>query len=51
MNCQYNRKLAIAYGYIEYLSRRTFDRKLKTISTDIKEKISTMGYLFAEMDY
>ena len=27
-------------------SRRTFDRRLKTISTDIKQRISTMGYLF-----
>ena len=27
-------------------SRRTFDRRLKTISTDIKEKITTMGNLF-----
>ena len=27
-------------------SRRTFDRRLKTIYTDIKEKISTMGNLF-----
>ena len=28
-------------------SRRTFDRRLKTISTtDIKERISTIGYLF-----
>ena len=27
-------------------SRRTFDRRLKTISTDIKERLSTMGKLF-----
>jgi hypothetical protein len=27
-------------------SRRTFDRRLKTISTDIKERIPTMGHLF-----
>jgi hypothetical protein len=27
-------------------SRRTFDRRLKTIYTDIKERISTMGNLF-----
>ena len=27
-------------------SRRTFDRRLKTLSTDIKERISTMGCLF-----
>jgi hypothetical protein len=27
-------------------SRRTFDRRLKTISADIKERITTMGNLF-----
>lgn len=27
-------------------SRRTFDRRLKTMSTDIKERIATMGSLF-----
>jgi hypothetical protein len=26
--------------------RRTFDRRLKTISIDIKERIATMGRLF-----
>jgi hypothetical protein len=26
--------------------RRTFDTRLKTVSIDIKEKITTMGYLF-----
>ena len=47
MDCQYNRKLAIACGLVSIpSSRRTFDRRLKTISTDIKERISTMGYLF-----
>ena len=48
MDCQYNRKLAIACGLVTIpSSRRTFDRRLKTISTtDIKERISTMGYLF-----
>ena len=47
MDCQYNRKLAIACGLVTIpCSRRTFDRRLKTISTDIKERISTMGYLF-----
>ncbi len=39
-------KLAVACGLIKIPSRRTFDRRLKTISTDIKERISTMGYLF-----
>ena len=45
-DCQYNRKLVLACGLITIPSRRTFDRRLKTISTDIKERISTMGYLF-----
>ncbi|MER5174623.1 MAG: hypothetical protein ABJB76_08205, partial [Candidatus Nitrosocosmicus sp.] len=44
--CQYNHKLAIACGLVSIPCRRTFDRRLKTISTDIKERISTMGYLF-----
>ncbi len=47
MDCQYNRKLAVACGLVSIpSSRRTFDRRLKTISTDIKQRISTMGYLF-----
>lgn len=46
MDCQYSRKLAIACGLVTIPSRRTFDRRLKTISTDIKERISTMGFLF-----
>ena len=45
-DCQYNHKLALACGLVTIPSRRTFDRRLKTISTDIKERISTMGYLF-----
>ena len=47
MDCQYNRKLVLACGLVSIPCRRTFDRRLKTISTDIKERISTMGYLFA----
>ncbi len=47
LDCLYNRKLAIACGLVTIPSRRTFDRRLKTISTDIKQRISTMGYLFA----
>ncbi len=47
MDCYlYNHKLALACGLVTIPSRRTFDRRLKTISTDIKERISTMGYLF-----
>jgi hypothetical protein len=45
-DCQYNRKLVLACGLITIPSRRTFDRRLKTISTDIKERISALGYLF-----
>jgi hypothetical protein len=46
--CQYAHKLAIACGLITIPdSRRTFDRRLKTMSTiDVKERISTIGYLF-----
>ncbi len=46
LDCQYNRKLAVACGLIKIPSRRTFGRRLKTISTDIKQRISAMGYLF-----
>ena len=46
MDCPYNRKLALACGLVSIPCRRTFDRRLKTISTDVKERISTMGYLF-----
>ncbi len=47
MDCQHNRELAVACGSIKIpSSRRTFDRRLKTISIDIKQRISTMGYLF-----
>jgi hypothetical protein len=46
IDCQYNRKLVLACGLVSIPCRRTFDRRLKTISTDIKERISTMGYLF-----
>ena len=46
MDCQYNSKLAVACGLATIPCRRTFDRRLKTISTDIKERISTIGYLF-----
>ena len=46
IDCQYNRKLALACGLLTIPSRRTFDRRLKTISTDVKERISAMGHLF-----
>jgi hypothetical protein len=47
MDCQYNQKLALACGLVSIPSRRTFDRRLKTISTDIKQRISTLGNLLA----
>ncbi len=46
LDCQYNRKLAIACGLLSIPRRCTFDRRLQTISTDVKDRISTMGYLF-----
>ena len=45
MDCLYTHKLALACGLIKIPSRRTFDRRLKTMSTNIKQRISTMGYL------
>ena len=46
--CQYNHKLALACGFVSIPSNsRMFDRRLlKTISTDIKQRISVMGNLF-----
>ena len=49
LNLPYNRKILRACGLsISYLppSRRTFDRRLKTMSTDIRERIATIGNLF-----
>lgn len=44
----YNRKVMKACGLsiLSLPSRRTFDRRLKIISIDIKERIATMGCLF-----
>jgi len=50
MDGHYTHKLALACGLIKIPSRHTFDRSLKTISTDIKEIISTMGYLFVAIE-
>lgn len=44
----YNRKVLKACGLTSLPDRRTFDRRLSTISVDIKERISTMGYLFVK---
>ena len=38
MDSQYNHKLASARGLVTITSRRTFDRRSKTISTDIKQR-------------
>jgi hypothetical protein len=49
LDLPYNKRVMKACGLsVSYLppSRRTFDRRLKTISTDIKNRISTMGNLF-----
>jgi hypothetical protein len=48
----YNRKVMRACGLsiLPLPSRRTFDRRLKTISIDIKERITTMGFLFVSED-
>jgi hypothetical protein len=46
LDCQYNRKLVLACGLVSIPSRRTFGIRLKTISTEIKGRISTMEYLF-----
>jgi hypothetical protein len=44
----YNQKVLEACGLIRLPDRRTFDRRLKTISPDIKEMISSMGNLFVK---
>jgi hypothetical protein len=53
MDLPYNKKVMKACGLSDsYLpSRRTFDRRLKTISSDIKERIATMGNLFVLEDF
>jgi len=44
----YNRKILKGCGLTSLPDRRTFDRRLSTISVDIKEVISTMGNLFVK---
>jgi hypothetical protein len=49
MDCYpYNREIMKACGLSSLPDRRTFDRRLSTISVDIKERISTMGNLFVK---
>jgi hypothetical protein len=42
----YNKKIMKRCGLMQIPNRRTFDRRLKTISTDIKERITVMTRLF-----
>jgi hypothetical protein len=44
----YNRKIMKACGLTSLPNRRTFDRRLKTISPDIKERIVAMAALFVK---
>lgn len=46
MDLSYNKKVMRGCGLSRIPSRRTFDRRLVTISTDIKNRITTMGKLF-----
>ena len=45
MDYVYNKKIMKACGLTQIPDRRTFDRRLNTISTDIKERIATMTSL------
>jgi hypothetical protein len=42
----YNKKIMKRCGLTQIPDRRTFDRRLKTISIDIKERITVMTHLF-----
>lgn len=46
MDLSYNRKVMKGCGLSQIPNRRTFDRRLVTISGDIKNRITTMGELF-----
>ena len=46
VDLSYNKKVMKGCGLSRIPSRRTFDRRLATISTDIKNRITTMGELF-----
>jgi hypothetical protein len=46
MDYPYNRRVLRVCGLTSLPDRRTFDRRLSTISVNIKERISTMGNLF-----
>ena len=46
MEIPYNKKIIKGCALSRVPSRRTFDRRLATISKDIKHRITTMGELF-----
>src|ERR671919_3229485 len=46
MDSPYNKKIMKRCGLTQIPDRRTFDRRLKTISIDIKERIAIMTHLF-----
>lgn len=46
MEMPYNKKVMKGCGLSRIPSRRTFDRRLVTISNDIKNRITAMGELF-----
>jgi Transposase DDE domain len=46
MDLSYNKKVMKGCGLSRVPCRRTFDRRLATISNDIKNRITTMGKLF-----
>jgi hypothetical protein len=46
MDLLYNKKVMKGCGLSKIPSRRTFDRRLSTISNDIKYRITTMGKFF-----
>src|SRR6476660_3523336 len=48
MDYPYNRRVLRACGLTSLPDRRTFDRQLKTISADIKERIADMAMLFVK---
>ena len=47
----YNRKIMKACGLTSLPDRRTFDRRLKTISADTKERIAAMAVLFVKENF
>ena len=46
MDYPYNHRIVNMCGLFQIPDRRTFDRRLKTISIDVKERITFMSYLF-----